>query len=82
MKLTVENKREKVLSSWLVGVVLSCGVRARKALFYKAFTGPYFLSGSVKNRHFESKGCSEMNVGDREKLEISDSRKYRNLIKL
>ena len=55
MKLTVENKREKVLSSWLVGVVLSCGVRVRKALFYKAFTGAYFLSGSAKNRHFERK---------------------------
>ena len=41
------------------GVVLSCGVRARKALFYKAFAGSYFLSGSVKNRHFLRKWCSK-----------------------
>lgn len=37
-------------------MVLSCGVRARKALFYKVFTVFYFLSGSVKNRHFYEKG--------------------------
>ena len=37
------------------GVVLSCGVRARKALFYKVFAGSNFLSGSVKNRHFLKK---------------------------
>ena len=37
----------------------SCGVRARKALFYKAFAGSYFLSGSVKNRHFLRKWCSK-----------------------
>ena len=46
---------------------MSCGVRARKALFYKVFAGSYFLSGSVKNRHFErkwcSKWCSEKNPG-------------------
>lgn len=41
------------------GVVLSCGVRARKALFYKDFAGSYFLSGSVKNRHFLKKWCSK-----------------------
>uniref|UniRef100_UPI0032089DC6 hypothetical protein n=1 Tax=Thomasclavelia spiroformis TaxID=29348 RepID=UPI0032089DC6 len=50
------------------GVVLSCGVRARKALFYKDFAGSYFLSGSVKNRLFLrkwcSKWCSKMVVGD------------------
>lgn len=50
---------------------MSCGVRTRKALFYKVFAGSYFLSGSVKNRHFErkwcSKWCSEMTVGDVER---------------
>ncbi len=82
MKLTFENKQEKYYPIGSFGAVLSCGVRARKALFYKAFTGSYFWSGSVKNRHFESKWCSEMTVGDREKLEIGDSRKHRDLIKL
>ena len=40
-------------------MVLSCGVRARKALFYKVFAGSYFLSGCVKNRHFGRKWCSK-----------------------
>ena len=52
----------------------SCGVRARKALFYKVFAGSYFLSGSVKNRHFErkwcSKWCSKMTVED-EKIKLN-----------
>ena len=60
MKLTVENKREKYYPLGSFGVVLSCGVRARKALFYKVFAGSCFLSGSVKNRHFERKWCSKI----------------------
>ena len=48
-------------------VVLSCGVRARKALFYKVFAGSAFLSGSVKwcrfLRKWCSKWCSGMTVG-------------------
>ena len=48
---------------------MSCGVRARKALFYKVFTGSYFLSGSVKNRHFERKWCSKIVVGDMKREE-------------
>lgn len=48
MKLTVENKREKVLSSWLVGVVLSCGVRVRKALFSRLLRGLTFCLGASK----------------------------------
>lgn len=32
----------------LFGMVLFCGVRIHKVLFYKAFAGFYFLSGSVK----------------------------------
>ena len=59
MKLTVENKRVKYYLLGSLGVVFSCGVRARKALFYKDFAGSYFLSGSVKNRHFERKWCSK-----------------------
>ena len=50
--------KELALTSWLVWGG-SCGVRARKALFYKAFAGSYFLSGSVKNRHFLRKWCSK-----------------------
>ena len=38
--------------------VLSCGVRARKALFYKDSAGSDFLSGSVKWCGFLRKWCS------------------------
>ena len=64
---------------------VSCGVRARKALFYKAFAGSYFLSGSVKNRHFLrkwcSKWCSKIDRGMWNGMEISDSEKQGDLIK-
>ena len=54
-----EDTEEVALTVGSFGVVLSCGVRARKALFYKVFAGSYFLSGSVKNRHFLKKWCSK-----------------------
>ena len=38
---------------------MSCGVRARGALFYKVSAGSYFLSGVVKKRHFLRKWCSK-----------------------
>ena len=68
------------------GVVLSCGVRARKALFYKVFAGSYFLSGSVKNRHFLkkwcSKWCSKMLWEIWKVMEIRDRKRNKDLIKL
>ena len=39
--------------------VLSCGVRARKALFYMPSAGSDFLSGSVKWCGFLRKWCSK-----------------------
>ena len=59
-----------------------CGVRARKALFYKASAGSNFLSGSVKWCVFLRKWCSEMTVGDAEKTKIGDSEEQWDLIRL
>ena len=60
---TPSDDKRQVVSKYFdlgsFGVVLSCGVRARKALFYKAFTGFYFLSGSVKWCSFLRKWCSK-----------------------
>ena len=58
-------------------MVLSCGVRARKALFYKVFAGSYFLYEGVKNRHFKRKWCSKwcggIVMGDVERYKIADN---------
>ena len=47
-----------------LGVVLSCGVRTRKALFYKVFTGSYFLPGGVKIVILKENGVVKRGVMD------------------
>lgn len=49
-------------------VVLSCGVRACGALFYRVFAGSDFLAGSVKNRQFLRKWCSKWCNGMQDKI--------------
>lgn len=62
-------------------VVLSCGVRARGALFYKVSAGSVFLSGNVKNRHFLKKWCSkwcskkEVQISQKEKKVLVNGKK-------
>ena len=61
--------KKLVLTSCRVADVLSCGVRACKALFYKASAGSDFLSGSVKWCGFLRKWCSGMTSEDTDRDE-------------
>ena len=65
---------------------MSCGVRARGALFYKVFAGSDFLSGSVKIVKFCGNGVVngvvETTVEDEERTKIRDGEGQKNLIRL